>query len=482
MEFEVVIGLETHVQLSTQSKIFCGASAAYGGYPNEYVDPLTLALPGTLPVANEKVIEAAIMIGIATNCRIRRFSRFARKHYYYPDLPKGYQISQYDEPICEDGTVEIKLPTESERKVIRLKRIHMEEDAGKNIHDPRTESSLVDLNRAGVPLLEIVTEPDLRSPAEAAEYLRVVRQIVRFLGISDGNMEEGSLRCDANISLRPVGQEAYGTRTEIKNLNSFKFVERALEYEIARQQSVLRGGGVIVQETLLFDSASGTTRSMRGKEESADYRYFPDPDLPPVVVEESWIERVRQAMPPLPAALRRRLVDEFGLSEYDAEVLTAERATVDYYLGVVATGKNPKLAANWVTTELFGALKRDGLDIEGSAVSAAQLGELVALIEEGTISGKIAKTVFEEMWSSGKTAGTIIEEKGLRQNSDATEIAQLIEGVLDANPTQLGQYLGGNERLFPYFVGQIMKATKGTANPQIVNKLLQAALLRRVSV
>ena len=479
MEFEVVIGLETHVQLATQSKIFCGASAAYGGYPNEYVDPLTLALPGTLPVANEKVIEAAIMMGIATNCRIRRFSRFARKHYYYPDLPKGYQISQFDEPICEDGIVEIKLST-GLRRTIRLKRIHMEEDAGKNIHDPRTESSLVDLNRAGVPLLEVVTEPDLRSPAEAAEYLRTMRQIVRFLGVSDGNMEEGSLRCDANISLRPIGQEAYGTRTEIKNLNSFKFVERALEYEIARQQSVLRGGGVIVQETLLFDSASGTTRSMRGKEESADYRYFPDPDLPPVVVEEEWITRIRESMPALPADLRRKLVNEYGLSEYDAEVLTAERATVDYYLGVVAAGKNPKLAANWLTTELFGALKRDGLGIEEAAVSAAHLGELVSLIEDGVISGKIAKSVFEEMWSSGKSAGAIIEEKGLRQNSDEGEIAKLIDEVLNTNQTQLSQYLGGNERLFPFFVGQCMKATKGTANPTVVNRLLQEALKRRV--
>lgn len=478
MEFEVVIGLETHVQLATASKIFCGASAAYGGYPNEYVDPLTLALPGTLPVANEKVIEAAIMMGIATNCRIRRFSRFARKHYYYPDLPKGYQISQYDEPICEDGLIEIKLSS-GQRRAIRLKRIHMEEDAGKNIHDPRTESSLVDLNRAGVPLLEVVTEPDLRSPADAAEYLRTVRQIVRFLGVSDGNMEEGSLRCDANISLRPVGQEAYGTRTEIKNLNSFKFVERALEYEIARQQSVLRGGGVIVQETRLFDSASGTTRSMRGKEESADYRYFPDPDLPPVVVEEEWISRVRAAMPALPADLRLKLVSEYGLSEYDAEVLTAERATVDYYLGVVAAGKNPKLAANWVTTELFGLLKRDGLSIEEATVSAAQLGELVSLIEEGVISGKIAKSVFEEMWSSGRTAGAIIEEKGLRQNSDEGELTRLIEEVLNNNQTQLSQYLGGNERLFPFFVGQCMKATKGMANPQLVNQLLQEALKRR---
>ena len=479
MEFEVVIGLETHVQLGTSSKIFCGASAAYGGYPNEHVDPLTLALPGTLPVANLKVIEAAVMMGLATNCQIRRYSRFARKHYYYPDLPKGYQISQYDEPICEAGSVEIKLPSGAKR-VIGLKRIHMEEDAGKNIHDVRTESSLVDLNRAGVPLLEVVTEPDLRSPAEAAEYLRVIRQIVRFLGISDGNMEEGSLRCDANISLRPLGQLAYGTRAEIKNINSFKFVERAIEYEIARQQSVLRGGGTVVQETRLFDSASGTTRSMRGKEESADYRYFPDPDLPPVVVEESWIEQIRSSMPSLPAALRRRLIDEFGLSEYDAEVLTAERATVDYYLAVASAGKNRKLAANWVTTELFGVLKRDGLDIENAPVSAMQLGELVGLIDEGVISGKIGKTVFEEMWSTGRSAAAIVEEKGLRQNSDEGEIARLIEGVLDSNPTQLGQYLAGNERLFPFFVGQVMKATKGMANPQILTKLLQDALKRRI--
>ena len=334
MEFETVIGLEVHVQLSTQSKMFCNASAAYGGEPNEYIDPVTLGLPGALPVANKRAVEFAIMLGLATNSEIRRFNRFARKHYFYPDLPKGYQISQFDEPICERGSVEFYMG--EAKRTIGLKRIHMEEDAGKNIHDSRTQASLVDLNRAGVPLLEVVSEPEIRSPAEAAAYLRSIRQLVRYLGVSDGNMEEGSLRCDANISLRPVGQLKFGTRTEIKNLNSFKFVERALEYEVARQMALLKNGQAITQETLLFDSATGTTRPMRSKEESADYRYFPDPDLPPVVVEESWVREVEAKLPKLPAKWVQDLVSEYGLSLYDATVLTGEKAAVEFFNAVVA--------------------------------------------------------------------------------------------------------------------------------------------------
>jgi aspartyl-tRNA(Asn)/glutamyl-tRNA(Gln) amidotransferase subunit B len=471
MEFETVIGLEVHVQLSTKSKIFCNASAAYGGEPNEYIDPVTLGLPGALPVGNKKVIEYAIMMGLATHCEIRRFNRFARKHYFYPDLPKGYQISQFDEPICERGHVDFFM--DGKKCTVGLKRIHMEEDAGKNVHDSRTASSLVDLNRAGVPLLEVVSEPEIHSPAEAAAYLRAVRQLVRYLGISDGNMEEGSLRCDANISLRPVGDLKFGTRTEIKNLNSFKFVERALEYEIARQTAILKAGNKVVQQTLLFDSENGSTRPMRSKEESADYRYFPDPDLPPVVVEESWVQEVKGRLPRLPAEWANELVSEYGLSLYDATVLTTERAFVEYYHEVVATCGNAKAACNWVTSEFFGALNKAGLEIEQSPVTAKALGELIKLVEDDVISGKMAKSVFEEMFATGKSPGVIVNEKGLKQLSNDDEILAVIKKEFDANPGQLAGYLGGNERLHGFFVGQVMKATGGSANPKKVNDLIR---------
>lgn len=472
MDYETVIGLEVHVQLATNSKIFSNASAAYGGEPNEYIDPVTLGLPGALPVTNKRAVEYAIMLGLATGCEIRRFNRFARKHYFYPDLPKGYQISQFDEPICERGHVDFYM--DDIKRSVGLKRIHMEEDAGKNIHDSRTNSSLVDLNRAGVPLLEIVSEPEIRSPAEAAAYLRSIRQLVRYLGISDGNMEEGSLRCDANISLRPVGELKFGTRTEIKNLNSFKFVERALEYEVARQTSVLKSGQEVIQQTLLFDSATGTTRPMRSKEESADYRYFPDPDLPPVVVEESWIREVQKSLPKLPAQWANELVSEFGLSLYDATVLTAERASVEYFHQVLAAGGNAKAACNWVTSELFGMLNKAGLEIEQSPVSAQSLGELIKLIESDVISGKIAKSVFEEMFTTSKEPSVIIQEKGLKQLSNDDELSAIIRAEFDANPQQLAGYLGGNERLHGFFVGQVMKATNGQANPKKVNELIRA--------
>jgi aspartyl-tRNA(Asn)/glutamyl-tRNA(Gln) amidotransferase subunit B len=471
MNYETVIGLEVHVQLATQSKIFCAASAAYGGEPNEFIDPVTLGLPGALPVTNKRVVEFAIMLGLATNCEIRRFNRFARKHYFYPDLPKGYQISQFDEPICERGHVDFFMG--EAKRTVGLKRIHMEEDAGKNIHDSRTNSSLVDLNRAGVPLLEVVSEPEIRSPAEAAAYLRSIRQLVRYLEISDGNMEEGSLRCDANISLRPVGQLTFGTRTEIKNLNSFKFVERALEYEIARQTAILKAGQEVVQQTLLFDSVNGTTRPMRSKEESADYRYFPDPDLPPVVVEESWVREVQRRLPKLPAQWANELVEEFGLSPYDATVLTTERASVEFFHQVVATGGNAKAACNWVTSELFGALNKASLTIEESPVSAKSLGELIKLIETDVISGKMAKTVFEEMFSTSKDPNTIVQEKGLKQLSNDEDILAAVRREFDGNPEQLAGYLGGNERLHGFFVGQVMKATGGQANPKKVNELIR---------
>jgi aspartyl-tRNA(Asn)/glutamyl-tRNA(Gln) amidotransferase subunit B len=477
MDYETVIGLEVHVQLSTHSKIFCNASAEYGGGPNEYVDPVTLGLPGALPVTNKRAVEFAIMLGLATNCEIRRFNRFARKHYFYPDLPKGYQISQYDEPICERGHVDFYVG--ETKRTVGLKRIHMEEDAGKNIHDSRTNSSLVDLNRAGVPLLEIVSEPEIRSPAEAASYLRAIRQLVRYLEISDGNMEEGSLRCDANISLRPVGQLTFGTRTEIKNLNSFKFVERALEYEIARQTAILKAGQAVVQQTLLFDSTNGTTRPMRSKEESADYRYFPDPDLPPVVVEESWIREVQRTLPKLPSAWAHELVTEFGLSQYDASVLTSERASAEYYHQVVAACGNAKAACNWVTSELFGMLNKEGLSIEQSPVTAKNLADLITLVDTDVISGKIAKSVFEEMFSTKKDPNTIINEKGLKQLSNDDEILAIVRAEFDKNPEQFAGYLGGNERLHGFFVGQIMKVTGGQANPKKVNELIRTEAASR---
>jgi aspartyl-tRNA(Asn)/glutamyl-tRNA(Gln) amidotransferase subunit B len=477
MDYETVIGLEVHVQLATNSKMFCNASAAYGGEPNEFIDPVTLGLPGALPVTNKRAVEFAIMLGLATNCEIRRFNRFARKHYFYPDLPKGYQISQFDEPICERGHVDFYMG--DTKRTIGLKRIHMEEDAGKNIHDSRTNASLVDLNRAGVPLLEIVSEPEIRSPAEAAAYLRSIRQLVRYLGISDGNMEEGSLRCDANISLRPVGELKFGTRTEIKNLNSFKFVERALEYEIARQTSILKAGQEVIQQTLLFDSGAGTTRPMRSKEESADYRYFPDPDLPPVVVEESWIREVQRSLPKLPAEWANELVSEFGLSLYDATVLTTERASVEFYHQVVAACGNAKAACNWVTSELFGMLNKASLVIEETPVSAKDLGELIKLIDTDVISGKIAKSVFEEMFSTSKDPNTIINEKGLKQLSNDEDIIKIVRAEFDSNPEQLTGYLGGNERLHGFFVGQVMKATGGQANPKKVNELIRAEAANR---
>jgi aspartyl-tRNA(Asn)/glutamyl-tRNA(Gln) amidotransferase subunit B len=480
MEYETVIGLEVHVQLATASKIFCAASAAYGGEPNEYIDPVTLGLPGALPITNKRVVEFAIMLGLATSCEIRRFNRFARKHYFYPDLPKGYQISQFDEPICERGRIEFYIG--ETKRVVGLKRIHMEEDAGKNLHDARTGSSLVDLNRAGVPLLEVVSEPELHSPAEAAAYLKSVRQLVRYLAISDGNMEEGSLRCDANISLRPVGQSKLGTRTEVKNLNSFKFVERALEYEIARQMAILKAGQEVIQQTLLFDSDTGATRPMRSKEESSDYRYLPDPDLPPVVVEESWIREIRKRLPKMPGQWASELVSEYGLSLYDATVLTGERAHVEYFFEVFRACENAKAACNWVTSELFGALNRAGLDISTSPVSAVSLGSLIKMVEGEALSGKMAKSVFEEMFASGKTPEQVVDEKGLKQISNDDEILAIISKVFDANPSQLAGYLGGNERLHGFFVGQIMKATAGSANPKKVNDLiLREAAKRRGS-
>lgn len=479
MEFETVIGLEVHLQLSTNSKIFSKSSATFGGEVNEHIDPVTLGLPGCLPVLNKKVVDYAVMMGLALNCEIRKVSHFARKHYFYPDLPKGYQISQYDEPLCERGQLAIHI--DDAVRVIGIKRIHMEEDAGKNIHDVRTECSLVDLNRAGVPLLEIVSEPDIRTSAEASAYLKTIRQIARYLGISDGNMEEGSLRCDANVSLRPVGSMKFGTRTEIKNINSFKFVERALEYEIARQSGLLRNGQQVIQATMLFDSTTGTTRVMRTKEEAADYRYFPDPDLPALIVEDSWVSEIRSKMPKLPEQCTQELIEQFGLTPYDASVLTIERSHIDFFMAVFGICQNPKAACNWITSELFGWLNKEGMSIENSPITPEALGELIKLIDTDVISGKMAKTVFEEMFKTSKSPAVIVEEKGLKQIVDNSAIEKIVEETIDANPTQLAQYLGGNDRLHAYFVGQVMKATKGSANPKKVNDIITNALNRRKS-
>ena len=480
-EYETVIGLEVHVQLATKSKIFCSSSAAYGGEPNEYIDPVTLGLPGALPVLNRLVVDFAIMTGLSMGCQIRNFNRFARKHYFYPDLPKGYQISQFDEPICEYGSLLVRFDeapgsTEgSPARSIGVRRIHMEEDAGKNIHDIRTDTSLVDLNRAGVPLLEIVSEPDMRSAAEAAQYLRTVRQLVRYLGVSDGNMEEGSLRCDANVSLRKRGAPEYGTRAEIKNLNSFKFVERAIEYEVARQAQVLNAGQKVIQETRLFDSVNGTTRSMRSKEESSDYRYMPDPDLPPLMIEESWISKIRGEMPTLPEGWRKILCETLGLSTYDAQVLIGERENVEFFDAVLKVSGNPKAACNWVTTELFGALNKLNLSLKDTPVSAKSLGELIKLIDSDAISGKAAKTVFEEMLATSKDPEIIVKEKGLQQVSDAGSVEPIVNSVIEKFTGQFAEYVAGNDKLHGFFVGQVLKAG-GSANPKLVNELIKTAV------
>jgi aspartyl-tRNA(Asn)/glutamyl-tRNA(Gln) amidotransferase subunit B len=474
MPFEAVIGLEVHAQLKTRTKIFCGCSAAFGAPPNTHVCPVCLGMPGSLPVLNRKVVEYALRMALATGCRIAGASRFARKNYFYPDLPKGYQISQYELPIAEHGAVDITVDGKSRR--IGITRIHMEEDAGKLSHDPDRPVSRVDLNRAGVPLIEIVSEPDLRSPEEAGAYLRKLRTILRYLDISDGNMEEGSFRCDANVSIRPRGQAALGTRTELKNINSFRFVEKALHYEIQRQREILEDGGQVVQQTCLWDDAQNRTYVMRGKEEAHDYRYFPDPDLLPLVIDDAWIETVRQGLPELPDARRRRYVEDFGLPDYDAEVLTSAREMADYFEACVAAGAPAKPAANWIMGNLLGLLKAENRDFDRIPVPACALAELLLLIDDGTISGKIAKTVFDEMAASGKTAAAIVAEKGLLQISDADELAAVIGGILAANPGQVAAYRSGKTKLLGFFVGQVMKETRGKANPQLVNDLLREKL------
>jgi len=476
MTWETVIGLEIHAQLATRSKIFSSSATAYGAAPNTQANLVDLGYPGVLPVLNGEAVRMAVRFGLATGAKISRRSIFARKNYFYPDLPKGYQISQYERPVVEDGSLEVMLE-DGTRKTIGITRAHLEEDAGKSLHEDFHGLSGIDLNRAGTPLLEIVSEPDLRSAKEAVAYMKKIHTLVRYLEICDGNMQEGSFRCDANVSVRPQGQAEFGTRAEIKNLNSFRFVERAINYEIERQIDLIEGGGKVVQETRLYDPDRGETRSMRSKEEANDYRYFPDPDLLPLAIDEATIEAVRATLPELPDEKAARFARDHGLSEYDAGVLTASREMAEYYESVVrGLGGNPKLAANWVMGELSGALNRDGLDVTQSRIDAARLAGLLARIADDTISGKIAKEVFEAMWTGGRAADEIIEAKGLKQITDTSAIERAIDEVMAKNPQQLADYRGGKDKLFGFFVGQVMKATQGKANPAQLNELLKRKL------
>ena len=477
MQFGTVIGLEVHTELKTASKIFCGCTTEFGGEQNTHVCPVCLGLPGVLPVLNEKVLEFAIRTGLALNCTISPYSKFDRKNYYYPDLPKNFQTSQYDLPICENGYLDIEVGGETKR--IGITRVHMEEDAGKLVHAgtiSNSEYALVDYNRTGVPLLEIVSEPDIRTPEEAKAYLEKIKSILSYIDVSDCKMEEGSLRCDANISLRPIGQEQFGTKAEIKNVNSFKAVQRALEYEVERQTEVLEEGGRIIQETRTWDDSRGVTLSMRNKEQAQDYRYFPEPDLVPIVVDASWVESIRQALPELPEARKQRIMKDHGLSAYDAEVITAARPMADYYDALVAAGAEAKAAANWLMGEVSKHLNACSLDIRSCPVPPASLAEMIALIDKGTISGKIAKTVFESMWNEGKTATVIIREQGLVQMSDEGELGGIVEAVIAAHPQSVADFKAGKEKAIGFLVGQIMRQTKGRANPELVNRILKEKL------
>ena len=474
MQFEPVIGLEIHAQLKTATKIFCGCSTEFGAPPNTHTCPICLGMPGVLPVLNKKVVEYTLRMALATHCTIPPQSRFARKNYFYPDLPKGYQISQYELPIAVDGHVEIDLNGETKR--IGLTRIHMEEDAGKLVHDHTRPISLVDLNRTGTPLMEIVSEPDLRSAQEAGAYLKVLRTIIRWIGVGDGNMEEGSFRCDANVSIRPKGSDTLGTRTETKNVNSFKNVEKAIQYEIARQTDILQEGGEVVQETRLWDPDKGITNAMRSKEEAHDYRYFPDPDLLPLVIDPSWVEAVQKALPELPAARRARFVDDFQLPDDDAGVLTSSRELADYFETCLEKIAQPKQVANWIMGPLLGLLNAEGKTIAQSPVCAHDLAGLLQLMDEEVISGKIAKTVFEEMATCGKNAKQIVKEKGLAQVSDRGALEEEIDKLIEAHPDEAARFKGGNKKLMGFFVGQVMKATQGKANPKLVNQILSTKL------
>jgi aspartyl-tRNA(Asn)/glutamyl-tRNA(Gln) amidotransferase subunit B len=477
VEYEPIIGLEVHAQLLTQSKIFCGCSTTFGEDPNTLTCPVCTGQPGSLPVLNRKAVEFAIKLGLATSCRIAPYSLFARKNYFYPDLPKGYQISMYEFPLAEDGFIEIV--NQGQKKRIKIIRIHMEEDAGKLKHGETPEtasSSFVDFNRTGVPLVEIVSGPDIRSPQEAGDYLRKLRAILQYLEISTGNMEEGSFRCDANVSVRPKGQKEFGTRTELKNMNSFRHVERALEYEIKRQIAALEEGEAVVQETRLWDTDQGITISMRGKEEAHDYRYFPDPDLVPLRIDEPWVEEIRNSLPELPNEKKERFVRDYGIPEYDAEILTSTKAMASYYEESVRRFSEPKIVSNWMMGDLLRELKRDEKDIEQSLLTPSHLAEMLSMIKEGTISGKIAKDVFEEMYQTGERPSKIVKNKGWVQILDEAEIIKAIEKVMKANPRQVEDYQKGKEKIFGFFVGEVMKEMKGKGNPKLVNELLKKKL------
>jgi len=476
-KYEPVIGLEVHVQLQTRSKLFSASSTGFGNPPNTQTDPVTLGLPGALPVLNRQAVAFAVKAAMALNCQVRRYSRFARKNYFYPDLPKGYQISQYDQPLAEHGWLEI--PVDGGTKRIGVTRLHMEEDAGKTIHDGFADSdrySYVDLNRAGVPLVEIVSEPDIRSPEEAFNYLTELKQIMQYIGVSNCDMEKGQLRCDANVSVRRKGAEKFGTKSEIKNLNSFRFVRMGLEYEIARQVAVLEAGGTIDQETRLFNVATGETVLMRSKEHAHDYRYFPEPDLRPLVITEEWEKEIRESLAELPNEKRRRFAGQYGVSEYDARVLTLTQAAADYFEEAAKVSGDPATASKWVQGELMGALNAAGKDIEQSPVPAKNLGALLKFLGDGTVSGKLAKEIFAKMFEGGKTASEIIEAEGLKQISDEGELESVVDEVLANNPKQVETYRGGKTGVLGFFVGQVMKATRGQANPKLVNELLKKKL------
>ena len=474
MKYEAVIGLEVHAQMLTDTKIFCGCSTKFGAEPNTQTCPVCIGMPGVLPVLNKKALEFAIRTGLATNCTISPYSRFARKNYFYPDLPKGYQISQYEHPICEHGHIEVVV--EGNVKKIGITRIHMEEDAGKNIHEGGGNYSFVDLNRTGVPLMEIVSEPDIRSPREAAEYMKKLRAILRYLGVCDGNMEQGSLRCDANVSVRPEGQKEYGTRAEIKNINSFKFVEKAIEYEIKRQIKIMENSGKVIQETRLWDANRGLTESMRSKEEAHDYRYFPEPDLVPITVKQSRIDEIRASLPELPDARRKRFVSDFGLPEHDADLLTSEKTVAEWFEESVKAGGQPKAVSNWIMGELMRMLNEKNMSIENCPLKPEQLAGMLLLIDKGTISSKMAKNVFSEMFSTGRAAEVIVSEKGLLQISDESAIEKAVDEIIAKHQNEAERFKAGEEKLLGFFVGQVMKATKGKANPQMLNDLLKKKL------
>ncbi|MBR2216061.1 MAG: Asp-tRNA(Asn)/Glu-tRNA(Gln) amidotransferase subunit GatB [Selenomonadaceae bacterium] len=478
MKYEAVIGLEIHCELKTKTKIFCGCATEFGAAQNTHVCPVCLGMPGVLPTINRRVVEFGIKAGLATNCAINQYSKFDRKNYYYPDLPKNWQTSQYDLPIAEHGWVDIEV--EGEKKRIRLTRIHMEEDAGKLVHSGTTikdsTSSNVDYNRTGVPLLEIVSEPDMRSAAEARAYMEKIKAIMEYIDVSSCRMEEGNLRADINVSLRPVGSEELGTRTEMKNINSFKSLEEAINYEIERQTEVLEDGGHIIQETRTFDPVRGVTLSMRSKENAHDYRYMPEPDLPPIVTAPETIEKYRRELPELPDARRERLEKECGLSAYDAGVITASRAMAEYFDKVTATGAEAKLAANWIMSDLAKNLNAEGITIEKSPVGAERLGQMILLIMKNTISGKIAKTVFQEMWTNPASPEQIVNDKGLVQITDTGAIEKIVDEVIANNPKAVADFQGGNKKAIGALVGQVMKASKGKANPQMVNKLIAEKL------